>query len=138
MSSNKSKNDGLYLVYSSEWEYEGKIDKPIKYQDITITDFKLHAQTPYNPAPVTRQMEKSIRSKRPGRAYTADIKKDGKGVAEISFDFTSHIKQQVKNIQEEGKVLRVWAPKSGVRIDLGDDAIEYLNAHPELQKHLTK
>jgi|SRR3989344_4421675 len=102
-------------------------EKKIKYHDIILTDVKFHTKVPRKPLSWYRAMWRSVRSGLPGRFYSSDIKsKDG------SMRFYVHnspqIQMEKEKAEKQGKNLRIFMPKTGLPVFLGEDVVERIRA----------
>jgi len=131
------------LVYSTEELFKNGERKPSGYADYLLTDIKIHASQPRKPTSLIRQIEKSARSGKYNRAYS-DLEKNSNGIdhtAETSlplFENDTEIQKAKDRALKENKILRIYAPESGLPIFAAEDAVEFVKAHPELVEKMER
>lgn len=101
-------------------------DREIKengeYLDIVITHIVLNGTNPTNPRAFGRTLAKSINSKKPGMAYSGEIKrKRGPNGGKLKFSLPIDDKYK-------GKKIRFFYPKEGVKIFPDRNLIEQILA----------
>lgn len=110
-----------------------------EYVDVILTDIQIHRLKPTNPKPMVDTFQKAARTGKPGRAYSSDLIVNSDGT--LSMQIQLHGKS--KREYESGKQVRFFLPKGGLPVYLGQDALEFMEAHERRQqksksKHLTK
>lgn len=106
----------------------------MKTRDIILTDVQLHIQRPRKPQTLLRKVLKYLRSGKPERAYSTELKTtsdDG------TFEFVIPLSEEDRRRLERGEI-RLSMPKGGIPIFAGKDLIEYAKAHPEKLKGLDR
>lgn len=73
----------------------------------------------------------SIKNKKPGRAFTTDLKNLDDGQPEFAFDLGPEFQKLEEQAKAEGKTLRLLYPKGGVPIFAGKSAIEFQKARKQ-------
>lgn len=104
-----------------------------RYYDIVLSDIQLHVQKPRKPESFLRKVMKSIRSGKPGRAYSkiSDFKVNADDTFELPIAFSPEEQAKFDQAKAEGKQIRIFRPKGGLNIYAGKDVVEYMKAHPE-------
>lgn len=97
------------------------------YYTIEITDIKFHTELPRKPHSFMRAASKSIRSGKPGRAYSTDMQL-GDNSFMLNFPF---VREEAEKARLAGKELRILFPKNGIPVYLGDDLIARLKTRDE-------
>ena len=99
-----------------------------EYLDVIITDFTLDTAKPRKPKSLGRMISVAIKNKKPGRAFTTDLKNLDDGQPEFAFDLGPKFQKLEEQAKAEGKKLRLLYPKGGVPIFAGKSTIEFLEA----------
>ena len=89
-----------------------------KVREVILTDIQVHAIEPINPKPLNRQVEKSIKSGKPGRAYTTDFEMKPDGTILVRFP----------NYDSDGTPIKYLVPKEGLKVYLSSDAVDKLKS----------
>lgn len=128
------------LVYSTEELFKDGEQKPSAYYDVVLTDIQYHNQIPRKPVPLIRQIEKFQRSGKLRRAYSDKIEAhDNDKTVDLGVTIFDLPEEKIKErLIKENKILRIFAPKSGLPIFAGQDAIEFFKAHPELVEKMQR
>jgi hypothetical protein len=99
-----------------------------KIIDIILTDIQLHVAKPRKPLSADRAITKSVKNQVAGRFYRKDlsVSKEGK------FQLPLFLQEEMRKIQEhyarEGKSVRFLMPKEGLKVYLGKDTKEHIEA----------
>jgi hypothetical protein len=109
-------------------------NQPTEFYDIILTDIQLHVQKTCNTRSLYRAAVKSIRNKKPGRAYTSAIKMMPDGRFQIRFD-SPDMQKQIAAAERAGKTIRFLIPRGGLPVFVGKDTIEFIKAHPNICKN---
>lgn len=108
-----------------------------EFVDIVFTDLQLHVVRPRKPIPLSRAIEKSIRSGRPGRAYTTNFTmKEGRKF-EVEFPTPPELEKITADAERSGKTVRYILPGGGIPVFAGKDMIENLTSKTE-RRHIGK
>jgi hypothetical protein len=100
---------------------------PNECLDVVLTDIQLHASKVRNPSSIGRQYVKAIHGSRSHRAYSNDIKTDGKD--KISLSANLGMEQLYDLARKRGKkYVRIFAGKDGLPVYLGQDSVEKLES----------
>lgn len=103
----------------------------MEYLDYYITDIKLHAQLPTNPKSMDRAIKKSANSGKIQRTYRR-IKKQDYNSNTKSLKIDLSLENELRRAQEyavlQGKSLRVFIPKTGIKVLIAPDGIEKMRA----------
>ena len=91
-------------------------------QSIILTDLMLHTNDHSRPKPLGRQVQKSLKSGSPGRAYSPQFKMDKNG----RFTFTIPLGEEM--VDKNGNPIKILIPKEGIPIMLGPDMIAKLQS----------
>lgn len=100
-----------------------------KYYDIVLTDARVHVTNARNPKSLGRMIAKSVRSVKPGRAHTNNLKSTSGRKLECILEFGKEFEKLEEQAKKEGKEIRIFVPKNGLPIFPGNDTIEYIKAH---------
>ncbi|MFZ2975897.1 MAG: hypothetical protein WA055_04720 [Candidatus Moraniibacteriota bacterium] len=96
-----------------------------KFIDIQLTDIQLHVIKPRKPISLGRAIDKSLKSKKGGRAQSRDISNSKNNEFTFSISLGKELLEKAK---QEGKQIRFILPESGISIIPGKDMIEYIKA----------
>lgn len=102
--------------------------RKIVYHDIFMTNIQLHTTEVRKPKSFLASVLRTIRNKKPGRAYSKNLSVSKEGKMEFAFPFSTEKAAEIEKAEREGKVIRFWMPKGGLPIYLGKDFIERLDA----------
>ena len=101
------------------------------YLYYVITDIQLHAQVPTNPKPMDRTIKKSVNSGKVQRTYRRIKSKDYDSDAN-SLNIDLILEKELRKAQEyaalQGKSLRIFIPKTGIKVLIAPDGIEKMRA----------
>lgn len=104
------------------------VENKIQYHDIILTDVKFHTKLPRKPLSWYRAMWLSVKNGLAGRAYSRDIKLRKDNSFGIYFHNSPEIKIEREKAEKQGKILRIFMPKAGIPVFLGEDIVERLKA----------
>jgi hypothetical protein len=102
-----------------------------KTVDIVFIDIQLHVVKPRKPTPLSRAIQKSIRSGRLGRAFTKDFSIEQNGKFSVSFPTPPELERITDDAERRGKKVRYIFPNEGIPVFAGRDLIEKLNSKTE-------
>lgn len=105
-----------------------------KTVDIVFTDIQLHVVKPRKPIPLSRAIEKSVRSGRLGRAFTNNFSIEENGRFSISFPTPPELEKVTDDAEHRGKTVRFMFPKEGLPVYAGKDMVEYLTSKKERRR----
>jgi hypothetical protein len=108
-----------------------------KTVDIVFTDIQLHVVKPRKPIPLSRAIEKSVRSGRLGRAFTNNFSIEENGKFSISFPTPPELEKVTADAKRRGKTVRYILPEGGIPVFAGKDMIENLISKME-RRHIEK
>lgn len=103
-------------------------ENKMKYHDIILTDVKFHTILQRKPLSWYRAMWLSVKNGVARRAYSNDIKLRRDNSFGLYFHNSPEIKVEREKAERQGEILRIFMPKAGLPVFLGEDIIERLRA----------
>ncbi len=105
-----------------------------EFVDILFTDIRFHVAEPRKPLPLSRAIEKSIRSGQSGRSVTTSFSIKEDGGFRITFPTSPALERVISDAEKRGKTVRFMLPKEGLPVYAGKDMAEYLTSKKERRR----